>query len=154
MITLTDFWAGRDVKYASECSLEIKTNAAETVKRVNKLLALAEKNGLTCSKVSSGWRPKLVNDATANAGKLSNHITGRAADLFDPSRLLAQWVINNKDNLALCGLWIEDPRWTPTWLHLQSLPPPSGKLVYIPTIKPPRAPKLIGQTDLPLTRIV
>ena len=154
MITLSEYWNGRDKDYADECTDEIKANAAETVKRVNKLLAYAEKDGIICTKVSSGWRPKSVNDATANSAKTSNHLTAKACDLYDPERKLAQWMITNKSNLGLCTLWAEDVRWTPTWVHLQCLPPASGKLIYIPSLKPPKAPKLVGQTDLPLIRIV
>ena len=154
MITLSEYWQGRDVEYAAECTDEIKANAAETVKRVNKFLTYAEKDGIICTKVSSGWRPDGVNSATKNAAKGSNHLTAKACDLYDPDRKLAQWMITNKSNLSLCTLWSEDPRWTPTWLHLQILPPASGKLVYIPSLKPPKSPKLIGQTDLPLERII
>lgn len=154
MISEHDFWMGRDLLYPGECTKEVRANAAETVKRVNKILAHAEKDGIICTQVSSGWRPRSVNSSVSNAAKTSNHITGKAVDLADPDRKLAQWIINNKHTLSLCFLWAEDPRWTKNWLHLQIVPPLSGKLIYIPSLKPPTAPKLIGQTDLPLTRVV
>lgn len=154
MITLEEYWQGRDVCYADQCTDEIKKNAQETVKRVNKFLTYAEQDGIIRNKVSSGWRPKGINDATSNAAKKSNHLIGKAIDVYDPDRKLAQWMINNKSLLSLCFIWAEDPRWTPTWVHLQIIPPTSQKLIYIPSLRPPLAPKLIGQTELPLTRII
>lgn len=154
MITIADYFMGRDACYPGECTDEIRENAAETVKRVNKLLEHAAKDGIVANKVVSGWRPKAVNDATKNAAKVSNHLLAKAVDIADPERRLAQWLVKNKSVLSLTFLWAEDPRWTPTWLHLQIVPPASGKLIYIPSKLPPKAPKLEGQKDLPLVRIL
>ncbi len=149
MITLTGYWMGRDSKYRAECTEEIQTNADETVRRVNLLLTLAEKDGIVRSMVSSGWRPPAVNDGTANAAKRSSHLLALAVDVQDLNRELAQWCVNNKSLLVDCQLWMEDPRWTPTWVHLQTVPPNSGKLVYIPSSKPALASALIGQSNVP-----
>ena len=35
---------------------------------------------------------------------------------------------------------MEDPRWTPTWLHVQTIPPKSGRVVFIPNSSPPLDP--------------
>lgn len=151
MINLTQYWAGRDSKYRGEWAEEIQANGAETVERVNKLLAFAEADGVIRDTVNSGWRPGGVNDVTANAAKTSRHLTARACDVGDPDRALAQWCMKHKDKLALCELWCEDFRWTPTWCHFQTEPPASEKRIYIPSSKPPLAPPLEGQAGIPFT---
>lgn len=146
MITLKDFWGGRDKLYPREITAEIRSNADVTVSRVNRLLALAAGEGIECDVCSSGWRPLSVNDATANAAKSSKHIKGLACDIRDTSaRELARWCLRNLHQLEAIGLWMEDPQWTPTWVHLQIVPPGSGRRVYIPSIKPPLAKPLPEQ---------
>ena len=138
MISIHAYWMGRDVTHAKQLTDEIRRNAEVTVERVNELLARAGRNDINT--VNSGWRPQAVNDATSNAGASSRHITAEAVDLPDADRTLCEWAVDNLDILREIGLWMEDPRWTPTWLHLQIVPPKSGKLVYIPSAKPPLDP--------------
>ena len=137
MITLAEYLMGRDLKFA--CSTEVLQNASQVVTRTNELKELY--GGLD-EGVASGWRPSAVNDATCNAAKTSTHITGQALDTRDTHRVFAKWCLQNLDKLEAIGLWMEDPRWTPTWVHLQTVPPKSGKRVYIPSTKPPLAPPL------------
>lgn len=151
MIDLHSYWLDRDTKYRLECTGAIRDNALKTVAATRKLLTLAEaETGLVWDTVTSGWRPKSVNDATANAAKGSNHLLALAVDIGDPDRTLAQWCVSNPDKLAECGIWIEDPRFTATWLHAQIVQPKSGKRIYIPSTKPPTAPALIGQKPIPV----
>lgn len=147
MITLSDYWMGRDIKYASECTDEIKANAQRTVDKVNELITIAESlDGIVIDTVASGWRPKSVNDKTQNAGKSSKHISALAVDLKDTAnRALAKWCIMNQPELVRIGLWMEDPRWTPTWVHFQIVPPASWNRIYIPSTKPPLTNPLPGQ---------
>ena len=137
MISPEDFWKGRDEKYAEELTDEIRSNAENTLAKVNELLTRA---GRTMDRCASGWRPRAVNEATANSGAASRHLTGQAADVVDLDRSLAHWCVNHLGDLEEIGLWMEDPRWTPTWTHLQTVPPKSGKLVYIPSSAPARDP--------------
>lgn len=148
MIDIVAYWMGRDSKYRGEWTEEIQANGAETVEQVNKLLAFAEANGIVRDGVASGWRPAAVNDATSNSAALSKHLFALACDVRDENRALAQWCVSNKAKLVLCELWMEDPRWTPAWVHLQVVPPGSGKRIYIPSTKPPLAPALEGQSEL------
>ena len=134
MIDLTAYWKGRDALYAEELTDEIRANAEVTVERVNELLERA--NCKSVDRLSSGWRPRSVNEATSNAAHQSKHLSGEAADIPDPDRVLATWCVDNLDVLEEIGLWIEDPRYTPTWLHVQTVPPKSGKRVFIPKIGP------------------
>jgi hypothetical protein len=147
MITLAQYLMGRDLKYA--CSDEVRSNARLTVAKTNQLKALAVADGIEfpddSTEVASGWRPEGVNECTSNAAKLSTHIIAKALDTRDPKRLFARWCLRNLDKLAEIGLWMEDPRWTPDWVHLQTVPPGSGKRVYIPSTKPASASALPEQ---------
>jgi len=134
MITLHAYWLGRDVTHAEELTDDIQRNALVTVTKCNELLSRAGRNDINT--VNSGWRPQSVNDATRNSAAVSSHLTAQAVDLPDTDRTLAEWCVDNLDVLKDVGLWMEDPRWTPTWVHLQTKPPRSGKIVYIPSSKP------------------
>ena len=138
MITRDAYFKGRDTEYADELNENIERNAALTVERVNELLARAGRSDI--DSVNSGWRPKAVNDATANAAHTSRHLSAEAADLPDADRTLATWCVDNLDILREVGLWMEDPRWTPTWVHLQIVPPKSNKVVYVPSSAPAKDP--------------
>ena len=138
MIDLTIYFKGRDIKYAEEMTSDILRNSEITVARVNELLMRAGRSDVHT--VNSGWRPQGVNDATANAAKGSKHLSAEAVDLPDADRSLCGWAVDNLDILAEIGLWIEDPRWTPTWLHAQIVPPKSGKRVFIPSTAPASDP--------------
>lgn len=136
---------GRDQEHSADLTESVRNNAQFLLERVNRLLAKAAEANVepdidvrTGTAVASGWRPKTVNDRTANAGKSSRHITGSAIDLRDsqPERTLARWCLRNLDLLDEIGLWMEDPQWTPTWVHLQAVPPGSGRRVYVPSTAP------------------
>lgn len=134
---------GRDKTHPDELTDEIIKNAQITVDRTNELLARAGRSDV--HEVRSGWRPSGINEATSNAASHSRHLTGQAVDLADDDRTLATWCVDNLDDLAAVGLWMEDPRWTPTWVHLQVVPPKSQKTVYQPSTAKPLDP------DFPVT---
>ena len=138
MISLQAYWKGRDRQYAGELTDEIRSNAEETLAKANALLERAGMDRINT--VNSGWRPRSVNDATANAGTHSKHLTAEAVDIPDPDRTLARWCCDNQDALQDIGLWMEDPRWTPTWVHVQVVPPGSGKRIYVPSSAPAADP--------------
>ena len=145
MIRADQYWMGRDREYPEDLTEEVRRNVSLLLERVNRLLEHAREDNVapavdasTGTWVASGWRPKTVNDATANAGKTSRHIAGLAIDLRDsvPERPLARWCLRNLDLLDELGLWMEDPQWTPSWVHLQCVPPMSGRRVYVPSTAP------------------
>lgn len=86
--------------------------------------------------IASGLRDgflqqKLINEGKTNA-KHSNHLAGAAADILDTDGELAEYLKNNLDVAKNCGLWMEDFNHTKGWVHVQMLPPKSGKRVFIP----------------------
>lgn len=155
MITLDDYWMGRDVKYRRDLNEDIIQNAQITVERVNELLGhFYDDVGIEVDEVASGWRPPSVNEATSNAAKASTHLTAEACDLRDTeNRDLARWCVRNTKRLESVGLWMESPEhtWRATvpgaqsWVHLQIRPPRSGRRIYIASNAPATAPLLIEQ---------
>lgn len=149
MITVDDYFTGpdgvrRDVAYSDELTHEILANAQTTVDRWNLLLThfYSENPSAKRRRVNSGWRPKIINSATPGAATNSTHLTAEALDGDDEDRMLARWLVSNEltcKRLAVpsvaskIGLWFEDPRTTPTWLHGQIVPPHSGLRIYIPS---------------------
>lgn len=159
MITVEQYWFGRDKKYPADFTPAVQANGAETVRRVSLLLAAAAKDDvhpgidqITKTEVAGPWRPAAENARTANAGKLSTHITGEGIDIQDKrDRQLARWCLRNLKVLEVLGLWMEDPQWTAgknnddPWVHLQTKPPGSGKRVYVPSSAPPQSGPLPEQ---------
>ena len=128
MISLADYWMGRDAKYPQELTGEIEANALELLDRVNLLLqSFGEER-----KVNSGWRPPEVNARTPGSAQKSKHMTGQAVDLADPDGDLDEWCMENASELERLQLWQEHPASTKNWCHLQSVPPKSGKRVFYP----------------------
>jgi hypothetical protein len=127
MITMEDYWMGRDKKYPGDMTQQIRDNVNILLPRVNLLMDIAGKVG----KVNSGWRPATVNKQVGGSLK-SNHITGRAIDLNDDDGSIDEWCMNNLKELEKVGLWLEHPSKTPRWCHLQSISPRSGNRVFLP----------------------
>lgn len=127
-LKLADYYMGRDRQYYAELTPELRANARETVRRVNRLLQRA---GLA-RKVTSGWRPAAVNATVPGAATGSKHITCVAIDLEDRDGALDAWCMAHLDILEEIGLWLEHPDATPEWCHLQTMPPRSGNRVFEP----------------------
>lgn len=125
-ITLAEYYMGRDRLYSEELSDAHKASAAKTIGAANLFLeAFGYKR-----RVTSGWRPGAINRATKGASPNSKHVLCQAIDLEDNNRELMNWCLNNQDLLEKYGLWMEDPRDTSTWVHLQIVPPPSGHRIF------------------------
>lgn len=156
MITLDQFWMGRDKTHAAELTDAVRVNALHTVMRVNDLLERAKQDGIEVDTIASGWRPTAVNAETPNAAPSSKHMTGEACDVKDDEhRFFARWCLEHTapichqegtpDLLQEIGLWMENPMWTPTWVHLQIVPPHSGRRIFVPSENPPLAAALPEQ---------
>lgn len=114
-LTLSQYFMGRDAEHSDELDGEILGNAALLVKQVNGFL---RDHGLTTVKVSSGWRPAAINQTTKGAAKHSLHLTGRAVDIADHSGVYAHLFATRPDLLKKWDLWMENPKHTRGWVHL------------------------------------
>lgn len=141
MISVEDYFMGRDRTHGLQLGPDLRANAARTVEAVNKIMVLSKLAGValhndpdTGTPVSSGWRPADINARTKNAAKNSLHLTCEACDVHDPHGELGRWLQTPGGRKALedLGLWMEEPSYTATWAHLQTRPPPSGRRYFIP----------------------
>ncbi len=138
MITLADYYMGRDKTHAHILGSDLRANAARTVEAANKLLTLAKGAGVQLKPgqwgmVRSGWRPPDSNAGTKGASKTSLHMQCLAVDLEDVSGTLGKWCMANADTvLRDLALWLEHKDATPTWTHVQLKPPGSGNRVFRP----------------------
>jgi hypothetical protein len=117
---------------------DIQDNLNDLLPRLN-VIRTAYGKPLT---VNSGLRRQSDNDATANAAKSSSHLVGMAVDLKDTTNEFWTWCVANLELIQAQGLYLEDRRWTPTWVHLSTRPPGSGKRIFVPSSAPAIAPKL------------
>lgn len=128
MITKKEYLMGRDVDYQTEYTQEVSDNIDKLLISLNKF---REKYGKPMF-VSSGWRPSVINSSIQGSAKKSNHVIGLACDFKDIDRSLAKFCLQNLHILEDCGLYMEAPDSTPTWIHLQCVAPRSGKRVFKP----------------------
>jgi hypothetical protein len=133
-----------------DATLEKKMAAEKMLASVNALRAEAAADGVkfevnpnTGNFISGnghgGFRPE---DCPIGADH-STHKDGRGVDNHDPLRRFAYWCRHHEDRLKEHGLYMEREEWTPTWVHLQNVPPRSGKIAYIPSSAPPLASALV-----------
>lgn len=64
----------------------------------------------------------------------SSHLYGCAVDISDPDGDLAEWLQTSigYGTLGECGLWMEDPKSTKGWVHLQTYTPKSMNRIFKP----------------------
>jgi hypothetical protein len=125
-VTRDDILMGRDVKWPLTVEQEME---------LTKLLASVQ--GLFSSwhgeiKVSSGYRPAAVNTQVPGAAKKSAHMSCQAVDLYDPGRNLAHYLLDNVSLLDKWDMYLEDPAYTPTWVHVQTRRTRSGRRIFKP----------------------
>lgn len=141
MITAAQYFG--DYAEHVDVTAEIRYHATALLDVVNDLLEAAKDDGcdlpenqntksLISGNGNGGFRPKNSKVGADN----SKHKDGRGIDIYDPRRQFASWCLAHPKELEKRGIHMEDPRWTPTWVHLQDVPPGSGKLVYIPSAAP------------------
>ena len=110
-----------------ELTPELQANAEELLKRVN---IFREKYGIPMY-VNSGYR-SVEHNASIKGAKDSAHCECQAIDFKDSDGKLFEFIKNNPKILEECDLYMENPGWTGTWIHLQSRAIPSGHRVFIP----------------------
>lgn len=116
---------------------EIDTNLATLLERMNKVRTAWAKPMI----VTSGLRSKADQIAVYKAKGItdikkipmgSQHLHGAACDISDPKGDLAKWVQGNMPLMEQIGLWFEDFKSTPNWVHFQIFPPKSGNRIFKP----------------------
>lgn len=139
MITLQDYYLGRDITHGHLLGSDLRANAARTVEAANALLARAKAAGVTLERngrghmVNSGWRPPDINSSTPGAALRSLHMQCLAIDIADPDGDLDEWCLANADTaLRDLALWLEHPAATKGWCHVQLQPPRSGRRIFYP----------------------
>lgn len=123
---MTEYLMGRIT--IDKLSNEQLSNMNIIVPRANELLeAFGQYRAVT-----SGYRSKADQDRINPGAPKSKHIICAAVDLEDRDGKLKQFCLKNLDLLKELGLWIEDPKSSPTWLHCQCVSPSSGNRVFKP----------------------
>ena len=77
--------------------------------------------------ITSGSRCEKHNKKIGGS-KNSNHVKGLAIDVVRTPGL-EEFLMKNLETL---NIWIEDLASCPTWLHIQIVPPKSGKRIFRP----------------------
>lgn len=124
-VTVSEYLKGREVKYP--LGWKLTSNMKVLLKKIN---ILRGKYGLPFI-VNSGYRPGHYNRDAGGSIK-SAHITCEAIDLQDRDLKLSTWLLNNRNLLEELDLYMEDPKYTKSWVHLQTRPTKSGNRVFIP----------------------
>lgn len=141
MITAAQYFG--DYAEHPDATAERRYHATGWLDVVNDLLEVAAADGcelpenpvtgcLISGSGNGGFRPQDCKVGMEN----STHKEGRGGDIYDLSRQFASWCLAHPEELEKRGLYMEDPRWTPSWVHLQDVPPRSGLRVYRPSMAP------------------
>jgi hypothetical protein len=126
-IPLETYLMDRHLKWPNEYNNELELNAKGLLVYVNDLLKQLDLD----VELSSGFRPPSYNKTVKGAAKGSKHQTCQAIDLRDPKGELAKLFLT-EGILEEFNLYMEDPKYTKGWTHLQSIPPKSGRRVFKP----------------------
>lgn len=116
---------------------ELEANLSKLLEALNKFRKIYNKPMI----VSSGYRPSVFNEKACGAKK-SNHMLCLACDFVDMDSSLDAYCVANENILEECGLYLEHPKWTKTWCHLQAIKPMSCKRIFVPQATEPVKEKL------------
>ena len=128
-ISKEELLGGRDQQYASDYTPEVSDNLDKLLIPLNKIRDAYGKPMI----VNSGWRPPSVNASTPGAATHSKHMLGLAADISDPDGSLWAWVLQNLQLMKDNDIFMEDKRWTPSWVHFGLGGPASGHRIFVPS---------------------
>lgn len=120
--------AGQHKWKESEVDAVTMRNLKDLCAKLNKLGFLPPRNASSCLR-------SLADQKRINLKAMgSSHLYGAAVDIADADGKLKSWLQTDAGNLALinCGLWAEDYKSTPTWVHLQIYAPASFNRVFKP----------------------
>ncbi len=110
----------------------IDKNLSILLERVRELEAsFGEDFVITSGLRSDEQQQQLIKAGKTNA-RYSKHCAGLAADIYDPENKVKDFILGRTWILEKIGLWCEDFGHTPNWVHVQIIPPMSGKRFFIP----------------------
>ena len=128
MISKSELLKGRDKLYPDDYTQEISDNLDKLLVPMNQVRT----EYAIPMTVNSGWRSPEENASTPGAAKHSKHMSGLACDISDPDGALWKWILEHLALMQELGLYFEDKRWTPTWVHFQLGGPKSGHRIFVP----------------------
>ena len=113
---------------------EINSNINDLVRRLNSIGYKPPMYFSSCLRSKERHKQIYLNKGVPE-NKIpwgSRHLTGQAADVADPDGELSRFLNTTIIPWDKIGLWMEHPKYTPGWIHFQSVPPKSGKRFFIP----------------------
>jgi len=114
---------------------DVDENLAHLLDRLNQFQGLCPHALIVTSGLRSMQKQIEIYQAMGKPPKLkSQHLLGRAADLKDWDKVIKNWCLTEEGLQALesIGFWCEDFDSTPTWIHVQTVPPKSLKRFFLP----------------------
>lgn len=135
-ITKEELLKGRDKTYPNDYTQEVSDNLDELLPVINQV---RDAYGIPMT-VTSGWRPPSLNAITPGAANHSLHEQGLAVDILDTDGKLMEWVLENLQLMKDLGIYLEDFRYTPNWVHFGIRSPKSGHRIFVPSSAPPKDP--------------
>lgn len=111
---------------------EIESNLKTLLTRLNALGNVYGKAMIVSSGLRSEQLQKVLISTGRSTATHSKHLTGEAADIYDPDGIFWQWLMDNINLVEQTQLWLEDKKYCPMWVHCQIVPPLSGKRIFIP----------------------
>lgn len=126
MISVEQYLMGRIT--IDKLTPEQMGNMNTLIPKINDLL---EKYGKPTS-VNSGYRSPADQARINPKAPRSMHLVCAAVDLADRDHNLRHWCLTHLNVLEDLGLYMEDVAHTPSWIHLQCIPPKSGHRIFIP----------------------
>lgn len=125
MIDVMAYLEGRDAQYPIT---DEEFDNAETL--CEKLAELENEYGEDLI-LTSGYRPKAINEAIPGSKSCDQHTTCEAVDLRDTGGHLSNWILDNIEILEALNLYMESPKSAKNHVHLQLRPPKSGKRIFL-----------------------
>lgn len=113
---------------ANKIDIVIKRNLEDLCRKINALGYNPPMYATSC--LRNVESQKRINPKAMG----SSHLYGCAVDISDPDGDLAEWLQTSigYGTLGECGLWMEDPKSTKGWVHLQTYAPKSMNRIFKP----------------------
>lgn len=130
-------WYNRSVKsgcVAADFTPEVCYNAGKLIEKINCLGFKPARLLSSCLRSRQSQIRIYKEKGITDKSKIpfgSAHLTGEGVDIADNGDL-QRWLKENVKKLKELGLYVEDFSATPTWVHIQSRAPKSGKTFFMP----------------------